>query len=141
MPRGMSTELHRQMMFWSATGISRPTTATFRYLSICSTLPTTITQAWKIKGGGYALARSDTASTGSICNAPGSTTVGWTVATCSMNNITVSTSGSAEHVCIMSGSSTGAMWFFTPCTTRAVTTSDTISVPSFNIRLGDPAAS
>ena len=132
MPRAQSTELHKQML--------NPLTSAFKILSICTTIPTTLNEAWKIKGNGYALARSSS-GTGVICNAPGSTTSGWTVATCSLNSITVSTSGSAQHVCIMSGSSTGAMWFCTPCTTRNLTTSDTVSVPSFNVRIADPDAS
>lgn len=132
MARAQSTELHKQML--------NPFTSAFKILSICTTVPTTLNEAWKIKGTGFALARSSSAGQ-VICQAPATTTNGWTVATCSLNSITVSTSGSAQHVCIMSGSSTGAMWFCTPCTTRNLTTSDTVSVPSFNIRIADPAAS
>jgi len=105
-----------------------------------SAVATKASCAWLFAdGNGVALARLTTAS--NMFNTPGSTTVGYTVATCSADSITVQATGLARHVYMLGGTATGAKFFGTICTTRAVTTSDTVSVPSWNIRIGDPTSS
>jgi len=116
-------------------------TSQFDLISVCATEPTSAPQAWQWKPTGYALARSSS-GTGVIVGAPASTTNGWTVPTSSHNSVTVGgSSGAAAHVCILSGTSTGAQLFVTTCNSRNLTTADTVNIPSFNIRLADPTSS
>lgn len=117
-------------------------TSQFNYhISVCATEPTSAPQAWQWKPTGYAIARSSSGA-GALIGAPASTTNGWTVATSSKNSVTCGgSSGAAGHVCILSGTSTGAQLFVTTCNSRNLTTSDTVNIPSFNIRLADPTSS
>jgi hypothetical protein len=115
--------------------------STMRHIVVGNTKEATKAScAWKLsKSGGVALARHTTAS--NIINTPASTTVGFTVATCSANSLSVTSSGNARHIYILGGTATSMKFFGTVCTTRALTTTDTVSIPSFNIRLADPTSS
>ena len=113
------------------------------HLSVCATQPTNGDNAWAKKGSsGYALARSSSAGS-AIFGTPGSTTDGWTVASSSFNSMTVdaASSGTAGHIAVLSGTASTDLLFITTCTARGLTTADTVSVPSFNIRIGDPTSS
>lgn len=111
------------------------------HISVCATEPSSAPEAWQLKPTGHAIARSSS-GVGALVGAPGSTTNGWTVATSSKDSVTCAgSSGAAAHVCILSGTSTGAQMFVTTCNSRNLTTADTVNIPSFNIRLADPTSS
>jgi len=113
------------------------------HISICATQPTDGDEAWAKKGSsGYALARSST-GTNAIFAAPASTSDGWTVASSSHNSIQVdaASSGNAGHVAVLSGTASTDLLFVTTCDSRGLTTADTVSIPSWNVRIGDPTSS
>ena len=111
-------------------------TSQVKIISVCSTRPADSTEALKT-GGGICMARS---SSGASCvSAPGSTTNGWTVATTAITSIAVSSSGKADHIALLG--STALLLYVTTCTAKNLTTSDTVTIPSFNIRIADPTSS
>jgi len=116
---------------------------TWQHMAICTSEPGTASSAWIYKGSsGAAMARSNT-GVGNLTTGPGSTNSGWVVVTSSLNNIAIGCGASynVENVCWMGGTSTGANMFCTVCTTRGLTTADTVSIPQWNIRIGAPDAS
>lgn len=98
------------------------------------------TEMWPVSGTGRALARSSS-GVGALFGAIGSTDSGYTVPSSSFNSITVSTSGVAEVVAWIGGTSAGAPMFITTCTTKALAKDDTVSIPSVNIRVANPTSS
>lgn len=110
-------------------------------VAVNTSQPASATDAWGIyvsTAAGSALARSSSASVG----APGSTTNGWTVKVSSQSALTVSTSGNATHISLLTGTTTGLnLLYVTTCNTRALTTSETVTLPSWNIRIPDPTSS
>lgn len=110
-------------------------TSQVQRISICSTRPTDSTQAWKV-GGSVMKARS----TKVTCGAPGSTTNGWTVKiTSSTAAVAVSSSGIADHVVLMAG--TSVILYVTKCTTKALAGTDQVNWPKWNIRISKPTSS
>tara|TARA_Y100000593_G_C4294458_1_gene329894 strand:- start:1375 stop:1755 length:381 start_codon:yes stop_codon:yes gene_type:complete len=51
------------------------------------------------------------------------------------SSVTVDTTGTATHIAICSGS---ALLLVTTCTSQAITSGNTITIPSFNETIGDP---
>ncbi|HEC61289.1 MAG TPA: hypothetical protein ENI27_03435 [bacterium] len=50
-------------------------------------------------------------------------------------DIAIPSSGVASHICLISSST---MFFVTQCTTRALTTADTATIPAWRIDVNDP---
>ena len=109
-------------------------------ITVCTTRPATVAEAWNVSTGLICLARSSGASV----SAPASTTNGWTVKSTQVASITVSNSGVADHVALLSVGATSdgiSLLYVTTCTAKSLTTSDTVTIPSFNIRIADPTSS
>jgi len=107
-------------------------------MSVCSTKPLTIASALGTSAGAVRLARSSSGS-GAVFGAPGSTTSGWTVKSSQLAGVTVSTSGTAKCVAVCAG--TSVLMYVTSCADKALTTADTVTIPSFNVRIANPTSS
>jgi len=119
-------------------------TSEISHISICTSeiqdrAAPSATDAWVVPGGD-AIAVSSSA--GSILiSAMASTTNGWIVSSSQMNTLSVSSSGKARAVCLLSGTGSTDLVFITKCTTKNLGGSDTVTIPSFNIRIADPTSS
>ena len=105
-------------------------------MSVCSTKPASVAEA--LEDGAIRLARSSS-GTGAVFAAPGSTTSGWTVKSSALTGVTVTTSGTAKCVAVCAG--TSVLMYVTSCADKALTTADTVTIPSFNVRIADPTSS
>lgn len=124
------------MSFWASSGFFQRSlnylTSAVTHIAVCSTRPATPAEAW---GSTLCLARSSAANVG----APASTTNGWTVPTTSHSGLTVRNAGAADHIALLA--TTATLVYVTMCSTVSLTTSDTVSLPSFNVRISDPTSS
>jgi len=103
-------------------------------MTVCSTNPANVAQAIGSSGNIF-LAGATTAN----ISTPQSTTNGVVIAVSSMSSLAVTSSGVAR--CVVLVADTSELLYITTCTTRAMTTSDTVSIPSWNIRIADPTSS
>jgi hypothetical protein len=100
-------------------------------LTVCTTIqPTTYAQA----NSSYMLATVACTST-DMTLADGDTN-GRKVTVSSFTGISVATTGTAGHVCLI-GSSGSTLLLITTCTTQALTTGNTVSVPTWDDEIAD----
>lgn len=99
-------------------------------MTVCSTQPTTYTEATAT----YALA-SVTMSGGDYTKAAGSPN-GRKVTIGSKSGVSVSASGTAQHVAICDGST---LLYVTTVTSQALTSGNTVTIPSWTITVADPS--
>ena len=102
-------------------------------MCICSSEPTTYSQAITT----YKLADVSITSTnfGSPANGDGST--GRKIQVNAQSSVSVDSSGSAQHVALVSVTST-ALIYVTTCSTQGLTASSTVNVPAWDIQINDP---
>lgn len=100
-------------------------------LTVCTTIqPTTYAQA----NSSYMLATVACTSTDLTVGDGDSS--GRKVAVSSFTGISVSTTGTAGHICLI-GSSGSTLLLITTCTTQALTTGNTVSVPTWDDEIAD----
>ena len=101
-------------------------------LNVCSTQPTTYAQATST----YMLANTTVTST-EITLSNGDTS-GRKMRTSSQTSVSVSVSGTAAHIAL-TGSTGSTLLFITTCTTQALTSANTVSVPAWDDEILDVA--
>ena len=121
-----SSKVYVNGLIWLTSNVNR--------MSVCSTNPTNVAQAIGTSGS-IRIAKTSAATVG----AAGSTTNGYTVKVTSAVSLTVQLAGTAKVVVLCAGTSKIA--YVTKCTTRAMTTSDTVSIPAWHIRIANPTSS
>lgn len=97
-----------------------------------SSQPTTYAEAQTT----YMLAAKTSYSiTGSPANGDAS---GRKIATTAANSVSVSAAGSAQHIALTGSiSSVQTLLYITTCTTKALTTSDKVNIPAWDIEIAD----
>lgn len=63
---------------------------------------------------------------------------GYKVTLASKSNLTVTTSGDADHIVLCGASS--SLYYITTCNSKSLTTSDTVTIPAWDIEIRDPAS-
>lgn len=105
-------------------------------LVVCSCMPTTYAHA--SSAGTYKLARSSALSTASFTKANSTVTNARKITVAQQSNMAVTSSGNAKHVVL---TTTNALRYVTTCNTKALTTSDTVTSPSWSIHVLQPTSS
>src|SRR5512139_3932100 len=99
-------------------------------INVCSTQPTTYAQATST----YMLAQGTLTSTGiTVTNGD---TNGRKMHVASKTGLTVSVTGTAAHVAL-SGSTGSTLLLVTTCTTQALTTGNTVNIPTWKDTIAD----
>ena len=104
--------------------------ATGTILTVCTTQPTTRTQAITT----YKLADVVTDSS-DFAKANGDTS-GRKLTVAQQNNVTVDTTGTATHIAVCDGSD---LLYVTTCTSQVLTSGNTVTVPAWKIEISDPS--
>lgn len=104
-------------------------------MSVCTTQPTASSQA-SSSGGNYARAFAQVSS--SHWTKADSSVSGRKISSTAYSSLTVTSSGSCEHVALLGGST---LLFVTCCTPLAVTTTENVTIPSWAIHCLAPTSS
>ncbi|HET8708938.1 MAG TPA: hypothetical protein VFL85_01515 [Candidatus Saccharimonadales bacterium] len=108
--------------------------ATATSLTVCSAQPTTRTEAvTTYKLADVTLTAGDGNGDFTIANGD---TSGRKVTVAIQSDIAIDASGTATHVALCDASS---LLFVTTCTSQALTASNTVTVPAWDIEVGDPS--
>ena len=99
-------------------------------MTACSSEPTTRTEAVTT----YALADATMTADTDYTKANGDTS-GRKVTVAAKSSITVDTSGTATHVALCDGT---RLLYVTTCTSQALTASNTVSFPAWDVEIADP---
>lgn len=99
---------------------------------VCSTQPTTRTEAATT----YMLAAKTGLTSGSYTGPVNGDTNGRKLTVNQNSTITITNSGSAQHVALCSGS---ALLYVTTCTTQSLTSGNTVTIPAWDIEVADPS--
>lgn len=102
-------------------------------LSVCSTQPTTYTEAYTT----YALAKQTGLTSTDLTLGNGDVS-GRKIAMAAKNGLSVTTTGTAAHVAWW-GSTGSTLLLVTTCTTQALTTGNTVNVPTHDFEIRDVA--
>lgn len=102
-------------------------------VTVCSTQPTTYTEAITT----YALA-SKTGVTSTYLSQGNGDTSGRKIAMAAINTVSVTTTGTAAHVA-WAGSTGSLLLYVTTCTTQALTTGNTVNIPTHDYEIRDVA--
>ena len=108
---------------------------TVKSICVCSTRPTTIPMALGTSSTGTGLAKTTTLASSDFTYAASTQTPsGWKLTLAAFSSMQVFDAGTADHIALC-GTVAGAqgVLYTVTCTTRALTTSDKVSVPSFDI--------
>jgi hypothetical protein len=97
----------------------------------CSAQPTTYTEG----NATYALSDATMSST-DFTNANGDTS-GRKTTVAAKSTITVDTSGTATHVCLLDVTNSKLL-YVTTCTSQALTSGNTVNFPAWDIEIADP---
>lgn len=98
---------------------------------VCSTQPTTYTEG----NATYALAPVTMSSTDfTVANGDVS---GRKVTVAAKTGVSIATSGTALHVCLLFVSSS-KLYYVTTCTSQALTSGGTVDIPAWDIEIADP---
>ena len=109
-----------------------PDTTNDRDLCICSSQPTTRTEAVTT----YMLAKTTLTKSSDFTIADdASSPYGRKVTTAQKSGVSVTNSGTATYVAICDGTN---LLIVTTCTSQALTAGNTITIPAFKIQIGDP---
>ena len=100
-------------------------------INVCSTQPTTYAEATST----YMLAQTAAITSTEITLANGDVS-GRKMHVASQTGLTVAASGTAAHVAL-TGSTGSTLLLVTTCTTQALTTGNTVNVPSFDDEIAD----
>jgi hypothetical protein len=100
------------------------------YMCVCSTQPTTYTEAYTT----YMLAR--TAMTGGDFTKADDTS-GRKVTMTAKSAVSITNSGTAAHIALVASGGT-TLRYVTTCTSQALTASGTVDVPAWKINIADP---
>ena len=100
-------------------------------LCVCSSEPTTYAEATST----YMLAHA-TALTSTELSLDDGDASGRKMSMASQTNLTVDTTGTAAHVALV-GTTDSVLLLGTTCTTQALTTGNTVSVPGYDDEIGD----
>jgi len=103
-------------------------------VNVCSTQPTTYAEATST----YKLAVSGTALTSTNYTVGDGDTSGRKLAVPAQSALTIDTTGTAAHVAL-TGSSGSTLLLVTTCTTIALTTGNTVNVPTWDFEIRDVA--
>src|SRR5512139_194810 len=99
-------------------------------ISVCSTQPTTYTQAYTT----YMLAKTTMTSTGlTVADSTGS---GRKVTMQAKSGVSVTASGTAAHIALF-GSTGSTLLLVTTCTTQALTSGNTVNIPTWKDTIAD----
>lgn len=101
-------------------------------LTVCSTQPTTYTEA----NATYALA-DVTIDSSDFTNADGDTS-GRKTTIGAQSAFNVDTSGTAQHIALLDVTNSKLL-YVTTCTSQALTAGNTVSTPAFDIEIADPS--
>ncbi len=104
--------------------------ATGTSYTVCTTQPTTRTEAVTT----YSLA--DVAISGASFTKANGDVSGRKTTVAQQASVPIDTTGTATHVAISSGS---ALLYVTTCTSQALTSGGTVTVPAWDIEIADPA--
>lgn len=109
-------------------------------LVVCSCMPSSYAGA--SSAGNYKIARSSALTTATFTKADSSVGAagykGRKITVAQLANLTCSSSGSAKHVVL---TTTALLRYITTCNTKALTTTDTVTVPSWSIHILQPTSS
>jgi hypothetical protein len=99
---------------------------------VCSSQPTTYSHAsssYKLAGAAH-----------TISGSPGDYASGRQISVTAKSSISCSGTGSAQHVALTGSiSSVQTLLYVTTCSTKALTSTDKVNVPAWNIKLADAA--
>jgi hypothetical protein len=101
-------------------------------MTICTTQPTTYSQAFTVNALALVLMAS-----GDITTTPGDTS-GRKMHVGSETGLTVVTTGAANHIALID-STNSALLFVTTCTTQQLTTGNTVNIPAWDDEILDVA--
>ena len=101
-------------------------------LSVCSAQPTTYTQATST----YKLALKTGLTSGSFTGPANGDTSGRKLTVNEQASITVDATGDATHVALCSAS---VLLYVTTCTTQALTSGNSVTVPNWDVEIADPS--
>ena len=104
--------------------------ATGTILTVCSTQPTTRTEAVTT----YKLA--DVVIDGSDFSKANGDVSGRKLTVASQSSVTVDSTGTATHVAICDGSN---LLYVTTCTSQVLTSGNTVTIPAWDIEIEDPS--
>jgi len=102
-------------------------------ISVCSTQPTTYAEATST----YKLADKNGLTSTYLTKGNGDTS-GRKVAMAANNSISVDTTGTAAHIAWW-GSTGSTLLYVTTCTTQAITTGNTVNIPTHDFEIRDVA--
>lgn len=100
-------------------------------ISVCSTQPTTYTQAITT----YMLAKKSTLISTDFTVAD-NTGGGRKVTVAQQASISVTNTGNAEHIALCGAAS--VLYYVTTCTLQGLTAGNTVTIPAWNVAIGDP---
>ena len=100
-------------------------------INVCATQPTTYAEATSTN----MLAQTDVITSTEITLANGDTN-GRKMTVASQTGLSVSTSGTADHIAL-TGSTGSTLLLVTTCTTQALTTGNTVNIPTFDDEIAD----
>lgn len=100
-------------------------------VAVCATQPTNYTQATST----YMLALKTGLTAGDFTVSDGDTN-GRKVRMGTQSNISITNSGSAQHVALCASSTT--LYYVTTCSTQALTSGGTVTVPAWDVEIADP---
>jgi len=103
-------------------------------MTICNANPSNVAQAI-----GSSSTKFRAGTSGATVGAAGTTTIGYVIKVTSAASLAVTSSGVAACVVLCAG--TSHLAYITKCTTRGLTTADTIRIPAWRIRIADPTSS
>lgn len=108
--------------------------ATATTLTVCSTQPTTRTEAiTTYKLADVTVTAGDGNGDFTIANGD---TSGRKLTVAAQADIPVDTSGTAEHIALCDGS---RLLYVTTCTSQAITSGNTVTIPAWDIEIADPS--
>ncbi len=120
-----SSNVYHKGLIWLTSKVNR--------MAICSTMTSPPSASAVLNT--YKIAQTSGAAVGAIA----ATSNGFLVKVTSAASLACSSSGVARVVALCAGTSFVA--YVTKCTTRALTTSDTVSIPAWRIRIAEPTSS
>lgn len=101
-------------------------------ISVCATQPTNYTQATST----YMLALYSSMTSGKYTGPADGDTNGRKLTVQQQSTISITNSGTAAHVALCAASTT--LYYVTTCTTQALTSGNTVTIPAWDIEIADP---
>lgn len=128
-----SSKMYERGLIWLTSNMTMLVINTTQAVSSSSALSDALAATSSGAGAGLALESSD------MVMAAGDIS-GYKLTIASFANMQVTAAGSADHVTLIASSS-AVLGYITTCNTKALTTTDTVTSPAWDIELRDPTSS